>query len=58
MLEYYLRNNQNINVNEIIVAMAIHIAKILICEKDLIGWLEIDAGIYSIFGFYEASYFI
>ena len=56
MIEYFLRINQNINVREIIVAMAMQIANILIWEKDLIYSLGITVGIYSICGFYYALF--
>lgn len=48
----FLRINQNINVREIIVAMAMQIANILIWEKDLISSLGITVGMYSICGYY------
>jgi hypothetical protein len=44
-------------VREIIVAMAMQIANILIWEKDLIYSLGITVGIYSICGFYYALFF-
>lgn len=56
MIEYFQRNNQNINFREIIVTMAMQIAKILIWEKDLVDSFGISVGSYSIYGAYVAIF--